>query len=90
MKKIRGKRKIDGFRKKTMILESEIPECLEHEARSKVGNVFVNEKYLMNILLRFIKLVLIFVSITKKKYKLTKMGVNTYYLELMFNLLNIF
>ena len=28
--------------------------------------------------------------ITKKKYKLTKMGVNTYYLELMFISLNIF
>ena len=31
----------------------------------------------------FIKLILISVSITKKKYKLTKMGVTTYYLELM-------
>ena len=32
------------------------------------------KKYLKNILLRFIKLILIFVSITKKKYKLTKNG----------------
>ena len=29
-KKRRGKRKIDGFRKKLMIPESEIPECPEH------------------------------------------------------------
>ena len=29
-------------------------------------------------------------SITKKKYKLTKIGANTYFLELMFVLLNIF
>ena len=29
-------------------------------------------------------------SITKKKYKLTEVGINTYYLELIFILLNIF
>ena len=29
-------------------------------------------------------------SITRKKYKLTKVGANTYYLELLFILLNIF
>ena len=43
-----------------------------------------------NILLRFIKLILIVMSITKKKYKLIKMEANAYYLELMFILLNIF
>ena len=42
--KKRGKRKIDGFRKKLMIPESEIPECPEHEVKSKIGNIFVNEK----------------------------------------------
>ena len=29
-----------------MIPESEIPECLEHEVKSKIGNIFVNEKIL--------------------------------------------
>ena len=40
-------------------------------------------------MLMFIKLIYIFMSITKKKYKLAKMDTNTY-LELMFILLNIF
>ena len=42
----RGERKIDGFRKKLMIPDSEISECLEHEVKSKIGNIFVNEKIL--------------------------------------------
>ena len=74
-----------------MIPESKIPECAEHEVKSKIGNILVNEKkFLKNILLRFMTLILIFMSITKKKYKLTKIGANTYFLELMFVLLNIF
>ena len=36
------------------------------------------------------KLIFIFLKITKKKYKPTKMAMNTYYLELMFILLNTF
>ena len=43
--KIRGERKIDGFRK-LMIPESEISECPEFEVKSKIGNIFVNEKIL--------------------------------------------
>ena len=27
-----------------MIPKSEIPECPEHEVKSKIGNIFVNEK----------------------------------------------
>ena len=49
-----------------MIPESEIPESPEHEVKSKIGNIFVNEKYLKNILLRFMKLILIFMRITEK------------------------
>ena len=44
--KRRDERKIDGFRKKLMIPEFEIPECPEHEVKSKIGNIFVNEKIL--------------------------------------------
>ena len=29
-----------------MILDSEISECSEHEFKSKIGNIFVNEKIL--------------------------------------------
>ena len=36
--------KIDGFRKKLMIPESEISECPEYEVRSKIGRIFVNIK----------------------------------------------
>ena len=44
--KKRGERKIDAFRKKLMIPESEILECSEHEVKSKIGNIFVTEKIL--------------------------------------------
>ena len=44
--KKRGERKIDGFRKKLMIPESEISECPELEVKSKIENIFVNEKIL--------------------------------------------
>ena len=38
----RRERKIDGFRTKLMIPESEISECREHDVKSKIGNIFVN------------------------------------------------
>ena len=56
--KKRGERKIDAFRRKLMILDSEIAECPEYEVKSKIGNIFVNEKYSKNILLRFMNLIL--------------------------------
>ena len=46
MKKKRGIRVIDGFRKKLMIPDFEISECLEHKVKSKIGAIFVNEKKL--------------------------------------------
>ena len=71
--KKRGIRAIDGFRKQLMIPDFEISKCPEHEVKSKMETIFVNEKYLKNILLRFITWILIFMSITGKKYKLIKM-----------------
>ena len=44
--KKRSERKIGIFRKKLMIPESEISECLEHEVNPRIGNIFVNEKTL--------------------------------------------
>ena len=38
--KTRGIRAIDGFRNKLMIPDSEIPECPEFEAKSKIGKIF--------------------------------------------------
>ena len=46
MKKKRRKKKIDSFRKKLMIPQSEISECPEFEVKSKTGNIFVSEKIL--------------------------------------------
>ena len=40
----KGERKIDGFRKKLMIPESETLESPEFEVKSKIGNIFVNEE----------------------------------------------
>ena len=45
-KKKRGTREIDGFRKKLMIPDSEIPKCPEFEVKSKIGELFMNEKIL--------------------------------------------
>ena len=47
-----------------MIPESEIREFPEHAVKSKIESTFLNEKTIENILLEFIKLILIFVRIT--------------------------
>ena len=73
--------------KKIMIPESEISKCPEHEVKSNIGNILEKKK-------KFSKIYEIdnhiFISITKKKYKLTKIRANTHYLELTFIFLNIF
>ena len=88
--KTRGIKAIDGFRKKLMIPDFEIPKCPEFEVKSKIGKIFKNIIPLKNILLGFMKLIFIFMNIMKKKYKLIKMGVNIYYLELIFILVSVF
>ena len=82
----RGERKIDGFREKLMIPESEISECPEFEVKSKI---FVNEKILEKFSVKIYEIDPYFYEHYTKKYKLIKMSVNIYYLELMFILLNI-
>ena len=39
-----------------MIPESEIPECPEHELKSKIGNIFLNEKILEEYSVKFYKI----------------------------------
>ena len=46
IKRCRGERKIDGFRKTLMIPESEISKCPEYKVKSKIGNLFMNKKIL--------------------------------------------
>ena len=37
---------MDGFRKKIVISDHQITKCPEHEVKSKIGNIFVNEQIL--------------------------------------------
>ena len=77
------------FKKKLIIPESEIPECAEYKVKSKIKNTFVNEKILEEYSVKIFEIDTYFMSIAEKNYKLMKMGVNKYYLELMFIILNI-
>ena len=88
--KKRGIRAIDVFRKKIMIPDSEIPKCLEFEVKSKIGKLLMNEKILEEYSVKIYEIDPYFYEHHKEKKQLTKMGTNTYYLELMPILLNIF
>ena len=66
-KKKRGTRAIDGFRKKLMIPDSEIPTCPEFEIKSKIGKLFMNKKILEEYSVKIYELIPFFMSITKKK-----------------------
>ena len=61
----RGIRAIDGLRKKLFIPDYEISVAMEHVVKPKIGTYLKTKKYLKNILLGFIKLIVIFMSITK-------------------------
>ena len=72
-----------------MIPDFEISKCPEHEVKSKIGTIFVNEKIFEEYSVKIHEIDPYFHEHYKKKYKLMKMEVNTYYLELIFILLNI-
>ena len=57
----------ERFRKKLVIPESEISECPEYDSNQKQERYLSTKKYLKNILLRFMKLIHIFMSTTKKQ-----------------------
>ena len=88
--KTRGIRAIDGFRKKLMIPDSEIPECPEFEAKSKIGKIFKKHNPLEEYSVKIYEIDSYFYKHYEKKYKLIKMGVNIYYLELMFISINFY
>ena len=88
--KKRGIKAIDGFRKKLMIPGYEISASIEHEVKSKIRTIFVNEKILEEYSVKIYKIDPYFYEHYEKKYKLTIMIKNTYYLEMVFILLNIF
>ena len=83
--KTRGIQLMD-LEKKITVLDFQIPKCPEFEVKSKIGKIFKNHNPL---LLKLMKLILIFINIMKKK-KLIKVGVDIYYLELMFTLINYY
>ena len=84
--KTRGIQLMD-LEKKITVLDFQIPKCPEFEVKSKIGKIFKNHNPL---LLKLMKLTLIFINIMKKKKKLIKVGVDIYYLELMFILINYY
>ena len=88
--KKRGIKVIDGFRKQLMIPDYEISVSIEHVVKSKIGAIFVNEKILEECSVKIYEIDPYFYEHYKKKYKLTTMIKNTYYLEFIFILQNIF
>ena len=74
-----------------MIPDFEISKCPEHEVESKIGTIFVKEKILEEYSVKIYEIdPYIYEHYRKKKNKLMKMEVNTYYLEMIFILRNIF
>ena len=73
-----------------MISNFEITKFPENEVKSKTGTVFVNEKILEEYSVKIYEIGPYFYEHYRKNYKLMKMEVNTYYLELIFILLNTF
>ena len=73
-----------------MIPDHEISVSIEHVVKSKIGEIFVNEKILEEYSVKIYEIDPYFYKHYKKIYKLTTMIKNTYYLELIFILLDIF
>ena len=89
--KTRDIRAIDGFRKKLMIPDSEISKCPEFEAKSKIGNIFKKHNPLEEYSVKIYEIDPSFYEHYEKKiYELMKMGINIYYLELIFFLVSAF
>ena len=73
-----------------MIPDYEISVSIEHVVKSKIGTIFVNGKILEEYSVKIYEIDPYFYEHYKKEYKLTIMIKNTYCLELIFILLNIF
>ena len=73
-----------------MIPDSEIPKCLEFEAKSEIEKIFEKHNPLQEYSAKIYEIDSYFYKHYEKKYKLIKMGVNIYYLELMFVSINFY
>ena len=88
--KKRDIRATDGFGKKLFIPDYEISVAIEHVAKSKKGTIFKDEKILEEYSVRIYEIDPYFYEHCKKKNNnMMAMIKNTYYLELIFILLNI-
>ena len=88
--KTRGIRAIDGFRNKLMIPDSEIPKCPEFEVKSKIKKIFKKHNPIGKYSVKIHEIDPYFYKHYEKKYKLIKMDVNIFYLELMCILINFY
>ena len=88
--KTRGIREIEGLRKKLMIPDSEISKCPEFEVKSKIGKIFKNHNPLEEYSVKIYKIDPYFYEHYEKKYKLIKMGVNIFYLEMILISMNFY
>ena len=70
--KTRGIRAIDGFRKKVMIPDSEIPKCPEFEVKSKIGKIFKKHNPLEEYSVRIYEIDLYFYEHFEKKIQVDK------------------
>ena len=73
-----------------MIPDSEIPKCPEFEFKSKRGKILKKHNPFEEYSVRIYEIDPYFYEHYEKKYKLIKMGVNIYYLELIFILVSVF
>ena len=89
VKKKRGVKAAERFRKKLKIADDKIYVSIEHKVKSKIGAIFVNEDILEEYSVKIYKIDLYFSENYKKReYKLIIMVNNIYCLELII-LLNI-
>ena len=72
--KKRDTRAIDGFRKKLMIPEFEIPACPEFEVKSKIGKLYMNEKVFQEYSVEIYEIDPFFYEHHKEKMKVDKNG----------------
>ena len=73
-----------------MISDSEIPKCPEFEVKSKTGKILKNHSPLEEYSVRIYKIDPYFYErYEEKQYNVIILGVNIYYLEFIFTLVNV-
>ena len=93
MQRKKNKRSIranDRFRNKLTIPDFEIPKCPEFEVKSQIGKIFKKHNPFDEYSVKIYEIDPYFYEHYEKKYKLIKMGVHIFYLELIFVLVSVF